>query len=673
MIRNSHHRSADVVHKARRRPTLWLLAALAICCFADAAAGAQRALLVGIDRYRPEAGAVAVTRGRAKASASWVDLRGAVNDAEALRAILQGRFGFPSESVRVLTDGEATRDGILNAIREHLIEASGPGDVNLFYFAGHGSQLRNAASTEADLLDETIVPADANRGAADIRDKELRSLFNDVLDRGAELVVILDSCHSGSATRSFHAVEDVRTLPPRYEAEAGAATPPFDPRGAPEERGALVLAATSDGELARESRDASGEYHGAFSVALFEALGQAPADEPVSKLFARTRALLGSGHNVQTPVLAGSLERRERALFGAAPATARPGRHFAALGPADGDSVVLRAGTAAGIFRGSELVSEETSVRIQVEQVSGLNRSTARVLAGDPEAVRTGTLFRVVRWAHPTGGALQVALPALVPPTLRQELAHSIPSVPGVELVSEAQAHYVLAADHSGPAPELHWQRRTGEASGLPPRGAGIPETAPNAAALLAENARRLAVARNWLLLESPENASAFPYRLVLRDTSAGRVIPGGVVFEGDRFELMLQRRNDVETSSVEQRYVYVFVVDGYGERALLFPRAESGNVGNRVPVSADEVPPPLVPLGRTGIEVAPPFGTDTLVLLSTEDPIDDPTVLVGEARRTRSTSWVESLLEHIGSGPAAPRPAGWAIDRVPLRSMPRS
>jgi hypothetical protein len=654
-----------------------LALAILLCLFADGALAAQRALIVGIDRYRTADPAVAATRGKVPAAKSWVDLRGAVNDSESLRSLLLQRFGFQSESVRVLTDGEATREAILTAIQEHLVEASAPGDVNLFYFAGHGSQLRNTASSEMDLLDETLVPADANRGVSDIRDKELRTLFNDVLDRGAELIVILDSCHSGSATRSLHALEDVRTLPPRFTEDAADSALAEDGRGDPEERGALVLAAASDGELAREARDASGRYHGAFSFALLEALRTAPSDEPVSQLFARVRALLGRAVDTQTPVLAGPLERRGRPLFGAAQASNVSDRYFASLGPARGELIDLRAGTAAGVFRGSELVAEDRPgvplLRARVERVDGLNRSTARVIEGRPSTVRTGTLFRVERWAPPAGGALQVALPALVPPALRQELAREIPSVAGVDLVDEPRAHYVLAVENADDAPRLYWQRRAREASDLPPRSDGVSEGAQNLAARLAAYAAELAAARTWLLLEPPADPGHFPYRLILRDSSGGRLVPGGVVFEGDIFELMLQREVSAKARPVERRYVYVFVVDGRGRRTLLFPRAESGNAENRLPVSVDGPGPSLIPLGNTAIEVAPPFGTDTLVLLSTADPIDDPSVLIGEARKTRGQSWVDNLLESARGSRETSRRKAWAIERVALRSMPRS
>ena len=143
-----------------RRPVVLAVLVLLIgSALASAAhAATRRALLVGINEYAGGAGS----------ESRWTDLRGSRNDVEAMRAILVSRFGFAASDVRVLTDGAATRDAILAGLRDQLVEPAQPGDVSVFFYAGHGSQVRNPDSSERDGLDETIVPADSNRGAPDI-------------------------------------------------------------------------------------------------------------------------------------------------------------------------------------------------------------------------------------------------------------------------------------------------------------------------------------------------------------------------------------------------------------------------------------------------------------------------------------------------------------------------
>lgn len=145
--------------------------------------GAQRrALLIGIDEYR---------------SPSVPDLLGASNDVALMRRVLRTRHGFGD--IRTLTNADATRDGILDAMRR-LVADCGPDDVAYVHYSGHGAQVADLNGDEDDALDETLVPHDARTdGVADIVDDELDALFASF--RTPHVVVVFDSCHSGTALR----------------------------------------------------------------------------------------------------------------------------------------------------------------------------------------------------------------------------------------------------------------------------------------------------------------------------------------------------------------------------------------------------------------------------------------------------------------------------------------
>jgi len=148
------------------------------------------ALLVGIDDY------------------AGTPLRGSVEDIEQVREFLATRV--PGGAVEnVLCDDEATRAAITGGIRDHLGRA-GPDDVALFWFCGHGGEepvpegywqiepsgyLQSLVCADSRLLgpDRMRVP--------DLVDKELGVLLDQVAARGPHVVVVLDSCHSGGATR----------------------------------------------------------------------------------------------------------------------------------------------------------------------------------------------------------------------------------------------------------------------------------------------------------------------------------------------------------------------------------------------------------------------------------------------------------------------------------------
>lgn len=143
--------------------------------------GRRRALCVGIDTY-PTA-----------------PLAGCANDArDWVRTFVH--LGF--EEPELLLDGAATRSAILAALTE-LLRSSSAGDVVVFQFAGHGTQLPDLDGDEAGgdtpNTDEALCPVDFASGRFVI-DDDLAALFDQVPD-GVSVTVFADCCHSGSNTR----------------------------------------------------------------------------------------------------------------------------------------------------------------------------------------------------------------------------------------------------------------------------------------------------------------------------------------------------------------------------------------------------------------------------------------------------------------------------------------
>ena len=155
----------------------------------------NRALLIGIDRY---------------ADAKFTDLRGAVRDARNMGRLLSEHLGFAPGQIRVLTDTQATRQGILAGVKDWLLAGTRPGDRALLYFAGHGYFQPDEDGDEADGYDEVLIPHDARlvsdagrpmKIANFIRDDEVGALLDELRDRQVQLIV--DSCHAGTMTRSL--------------------------------------------------------------------------------------------------------------------------------------------------------------------------------------------------------------------------------------------------------------------------------------------------------------------------------------------------------------------------------------------------------------------------------------------------------------------------------------
>jgi hypothetical protein len=145
----------------------------------------RHALLVGINDYK-----------------TINDLQGCVNDVTNVRNILKTFFGFSNNDIRVLIDERATKKNILYRL-EKMIKKAKKGDLLIFHFSGHGSQIRDRDNDELkDHMDELICPYNMNWDDGYITDDMLREILDQLL-KGVKMEIILDSCNSGTGTRDM--------------------------------------------------------------------------------------------------------------------------------------------------------------------------------------------------------------------------------------------------------------------------------------------------------------------------------------------------------------------------------------------------------------------------------------------------------------------------------------
>jgi len=380
---------------------------LTLTVHADAAR--KRALLIGINDY--SASTLRMASSPPPGARVWQNLEGTLHDVELMHAVIVGsRYGFKGDDVVVLTDQKATRSAILCEL-QRLETSVRKDDVVLFYYSGHGSQVRNSRSAEWDKLDESIVPADSRVGANDIRDKELREVFNKILDRGAKVTIVLDTCHSGSGVRGLDSGRRARVV---SEDPRDVADPSTGPR--PEDRGALVLSATQDFDLAHEIFASDRLMHGAFTWALACALKDAPRGEPMSDTFLRIAGRLSVDQPGQVPVLGANSAVRLRPFLDE-PA-GKKNRHLAiAVGEARPDGTyVLQGGWVDGVTEHSELrLAASPDVRLEVQTVD-ITTCTARIVPGrmlarGHSSLAPGTLLEMAAWAAPPARPLRIWMP----------------------------------------------------------------------------------------------------------------------------------------------------------------------------------------------------------------------------------------------------------------------
>ncbi|KAJ7778942.1 caspase domain-containing protein [Mycena metata] len=167
------------------------------------------ALIIGIDEYEEKT--------------DLPPLEGAVNDAKAFRDFLvakpepqhsseKGGLGVLESNILLLCNGQATRKGILDAFKTHLLNnprIPDDGDAAMiFFFAGHGTRVSASKSwISQDRNVEGICPVDertspGGKAVHTIPDYVLVHLLQQLSEKkGRNITAIYDSCHSGGMGR----------------------------------------------------------------------------------------------------------------------------------------------------------------------------------------------------------------------------------------------------------------------------------------------------------------------------------------------------------------------------------------------------------------------------------------------------------------------------------------
>jgi hypothetical protein len=170
---------------------LWLL--LMSIIMVSAARGEDRALLIGVGRY-----------------AQFEETLNGVSLDIAMMREFAHLMGFKTDEIKVLEHEHASTAKVYDAVENWLINGAGPDDRVLFYFSGHGSQIPDENNDEDDQFDEVLLLYDTVFAEKSGRQTLTGVLLDDHLShmlarmKSRNILVILDACHSGSATKRLH-------------------------------------------------------------------------------------------------------------------------------------------------------------------------------------------------------------------------------------------------------------------------------------------------------------------------------------------------------------------------------------------------------------------------------------------------------------------------------------
>jgi Caspase domain len=255
------------------------------------------ALLVGINKYKEVNG-----------------LSGCVADVRTMQGLLRGKFDFPDDSIRVLTDEQATHSAIVAAFKDHLIGRAADNAVVVFHYSGHGSRMKDPTGKSPSGEISTIVPHDSRtNGVFDISADELRGLFSLLAEKTKNVTFVFDSCHSGMvlkdvATARARVVAPDPRDPPRPPPEALLA-----PRGLGDasdglkSRNYALLSACQADEVAFEYADQLGSPCGTlthFFVA--EVLRSGKAEATYRDVMDKVKSQVTGTYGRQHPQLEGA-------------------------------------------------------------------------------------------------------------------------------------------------------------------------------------------------------------------------------------------------------------------------------------------------------------------------------------------------------------------------------
>jgi len=191
----------------------------------------------------------------------------------------------------------------------------------------------------------------------------------------------------------------------------------------------------------------------------------------------------------------------------------------------------------------------------------------------------------------------------------------------------------------------------------------------------LNDYALKLGKVQGWLTLQDSANggSAATYYNLTLVHATDGSALPSDkAAQQGDRLQMALESEDKV----VDARWVYVLDIDCHGGGTLLYPINYSENQFPNAGANQNKF---VLPHSLT-LRIGPPYGVDTLILLSTEQPLPDPYVLNFEGVASRGTRGIGSPLEKLlgdrsagtSRGLEGEVPTDWGMSITHLRSVPK-
>jgi hypothetical protein len=295
------------------------------------------ALLIGIDFYFPHD----------LPDGHYKNLRGCVQDINHVETYLKDTFNLTPDQIIKLTASASenpnqpkeppevlpTYENIVAKFKELTAKAQ-PQDKVYIHYSGHGGRAKTIFESLKGFggLDEALVPTDIGQpNSRYLRDLEFAKLLEEMVEKELVVTLVLDSCHSGGATREMSGDDRIRgegfiDTTPRptdslvaslQELAQNWQTSTENSRKItvvngllPEPKGYTLIAACRDHEFAYEKVFEGTERNGALTYFLLKALRQYGPEISVEDLFNKISIQVNNEfERRQTPMLMGETDR----------------------------------------------------------------------------------------------------------------------------------------------------------------------------------------------------------------------------------------------------------------------------------------------------------------------------------------------------------------------------
>jgi antitoxin component YwqK of YwqJK toxin-antitoxin module len=234
----------------------------------SAPADYKKAFLVGIEKYTEPVNYNVATTNK-KYIPVMEEILGMINDVNLLKNVLVANQGFKPENIKLLTDGQATRQGVLDNLAKFTAQLAKDDVVYLHFSACNFTDV---------VRDGFILTADYYKSKADTTNKywitisEMQKIFNGIkrkIGAPGQLVVSYDASGSGGTEKSKVAKKTAPTDTVKFRGESdGVLFSSNQNRQVP----FLFLSGTSENQLAYGTTDVDDKPYGLFSYNLAQVL-----------------------------------------------------------------------------------------------------------------------------------------------------------------------------------------------------------------------------------------------------------------------------------------------------------------------------------------------------------------------------------------------------------------